>query len=117
MSLTLKQTLELKRQLECLELKMLDLLALAHSSSDRVELDQARMGRVSRGDALLQQSMAKAGHSRTEDRLIQVRQALKRIERDEYGDCLHCFKAISVERLQLAPETPLCIECQAQIEG
>jgi RNA polymerase-binding transcription factor DksA len=44
-----------------------------------------------------------------EIRMIEA--ALKRIEDDEYGDCVKCGAPIPEERLDLLPYTPFCAEC------
>jgi RNA polymerase-binding transcription factor DksA len=41
----------------------------------------------------------------------QVRRALARIERGEYGNCDDCGDPIADDRLRVAPETTLCISC------
>ena len=60
-----------------------------------------------------QQAMVSAAHQRDEKRLIAVRKALKRIESDDFGWCLECGEDINVKRLDVAPETELCLECQS----
>jgi len=49
-----------------------------------------------------------------EARLGQVDDALRRLDDDTYGTCLDCGKAIPVERLELVPETPYCVEDAAK---
>lgn len=87
---------------------------LTSDSDATVVLDQQAVGRISRQDALLQQSMAKATQQQAQKRLLQVRRALA--EPEEYGDCLHCGEPIGVARLQVSPETPLCLSCQSASE-
>ena len=48
------------------------------SSQDTVKLDQTRVGRLSRMDAMQQQAMAKATNARTELELVRIRSALQR---------------------------------------
>ena len=38
--------------------------------------------------------------------------ALDRIERNQYGFCLACHQAIELHRLETAPETQYCSDCQ-----
>jgi RNA polymerase-binding transcription factor DksA len=45
-----------------------------------------------------------------EARIGLIDEALRRLERGEYGKCLICGKDIPAERLELVPETPFCIE-------
>ncbi|RDX38147.1 TraR/DksA family transcriptional regulator [Kangiella sp. HD9-110m-PIT-SAG07] len=102
-----------KKQLAALEAELMDFLGLSSESSQAVELDQARMGRVSRGDAMQQQAMVSAAHQRDEKHLVAVRKALKRIDSDDFGFCLECGDDINPQRLDVAPETELCLDCQS----
>jgi RNA polymerase-binding transcription factor DksA len=45
-----------------------------------------------------------------EARLGLIDEALRRLERGDYGTCVVCGKQIPPERLDLVPETPFCIE-------
>ena len=45
-----------------------------------------------------------------EARLGLIDEALRRLERGEYGRCMICGKEIPQERLELVPETPYCVE-------
>lgn len=45
-----------------------------------------------------------------EDRIALIDEALRRLERGEYGRCVICGKEIPVARLELVPETPYCVE-------
>ena len=44
--------------------------------------------------------------------LRNVRAALRRIDNESYGVCLHCEEEISPKRLNAVPWTPYCIRCQ-----
>lgn len=41
--------------------------------------------------------------------------ALKRIEDGSYGECIRCGEAISEERLDVLPHTPLCKKCASEV--
>ena len=45
-----------------------------------------------------------------EARLGLIDEALRRLERGEYGKCVICGREIPQERLELVPETPFCVE-------
>ncbi len=47
----------------------------------------------------------------TRNELIQINQALQRIESGEYMHCSNCGKLILLERLKTIPYTDLCIQC------
>lgn len=89
--------------------------SLQHAS-EPVMLDQQSVGRVSRGDALQQQSMAIASLGHCQERIRQIEDALSKIDNDEYGYCEGCGEQISSARLNAKPESPLCISCQEKQE-
>ena len=76
-----------------------------------VELDQSRVGRLSRMDALRDQAMAVESERRRGVEIVRIDAALARIEGGEYGFCLVCEDDIGVKRLEFDPATPLCITC------
>ena len=82
-----------------------------------VELDQTKVGRLSRMDAMQAQAMAQASEQRREQTLRQIDAALKRIDDDEYGYCLQCDEAINPKRLEFDPTVTLCIECANKAES
>ncbi len=88
------------------------------SSSDAarpVDLDQP-IGRVSRMDALQQQSMVAANRASARLRRKQVDAALRRLDEGDYGDCASCGDPIAPRRLAAHPEAPLCVACQGRRE-
>ena len=100
-----------------LEMRRVELLELGESGSDArkpVELDQTRVGRLSRMDALQGQAMAQAAQRRREQELARIELALKRIEDGSYGYCANCDEPIPAKRLEFDPTTPLCIDCAQQ---
>lgn len=50
------------------------------------------------------------------EQLMMIDEALRRLERDEFGICQRCHKEIGRKRLEALPWTPYCIECQHIIE-
>ena len=105
---------ELRERLVVLEGELV--IAIENADDGAVELDQTRMGRVSRIDAIQQQQMVAAGKRGQELRLRQVRAALERVQRSEYGESLSCEEPIGVKRLHARPEAPFCLRCQSQRE-
>jgi DnaK suppressor protein len=76
-----------------------------------VELDQSRVGRLSRMDALQNQAMAVESERRRGVEIARINAALARIEGGDYGYCLVCEDDIGVKRLEFDPATPVCITC------
>jgi DnaK suppressor protein len=87
------------------------------SSSEVVELDQTRTGRLSRIDALQLQAMAKAGQARSQQQLQRIEAALQRLERGTYGECLDCGEPIAPARLEANPTVSLCVSCASARES
>lgn len=81
-----------------------------------VELDQSRVGRLSRMDAMQAQAMAKASAERREAMLRDIQAALKRIDDGSYGLCRDCEEPISPKRLEFDPSALRCIECASKAE-
>lgn len=94
---------------------MLDVLEheeeLGQEGKKTVELDQQAVGRVSRGDALQQQSMAKATAQRRANQRLRIKAALGRVTEGEFGFCTECGEDIARRRLDLDPSHPTCVSC------
>jgi DnaK suppressor protein len=54
--------------------------------------------------------------SQLEGKLARVHAALRAIEKGKYGTCERCGKEIPTERLDVRPDTTLCVQCQAEVE-
>ena len=102
----------LRRSLQELEQELRRQLETAEDAARPVDLDEP-IGRVSRIDAIQQQSMAQANRGQARVRLQQVRAALERIADGDYGDCAQCGEPVGLARLQVRPETPFCVSCQS----
>ena len=76
-----------------------------------VMLDQQSVGRLSRVDAITQQSMELATEDRRQFRLMALYAALKRIEAGSYGYCFKCDEEIPTDRLKFDPAVTMCVEC------
>tara|TARA_B100001093_G_C26815255_1_gene1009392 strand:- start:787 stop:1185 length:399 start_codon:yes stop_codon:yes gene_type:complete len=78
-----------------------------------VQLDQQSFGRLSRMDAMRQQSMDLAREERRQARLATLMSARRRMDTDDYGYCLGCGEYIAEVRLKIDPAVTLCVDCQA----
>ena len=84
--------------------RRVELMDLANSSAESrkpVELDQSRVGRLSRMDALQNQAMSLEAERRRKLELQRIEASLKRIEDGEYGYCVSCGERIPLRRLEL----------------
>jgi RNA polymerase-binding protein DksA len=48
--------------------------------------------------------------------LDEVQQALRKFDAGTYGRCEECGKEIPIERLEVRPQSTLCIDCKSKIE-
>jgi DnaK suppressor protein len=70
------------------------------------------IGRVSRMDTIVNQSVAEAQLSKARVRLARLEEAMKRVDEDEeFGLCLDCGEPIPMARLKAMPETAYCVDC------
>ncbi len=105
---------EIKKYREILEAKQSELIYLLRNR-EGIEIEKSP-------DALdeVQRASERELAIRTLDResslLRNVRAALQRIDRGQFGVCMHCEEDISAKRMNAVPWTPYCIECQEQFD-
>jgi DnaK suppressor protein len=91
--------------------ELLSVKEAVEGAAETVELDQSRIGRISRMDALQLQAMSLENKRRRELELKRISAALSRVNEDEYGYCVNCGNEIAQNRLEVDPAAPLCIAC------
>ena len=105
---------EIKKYREILEAKQSELIYLLRNR-EGIEIEKSP-------DALdeVQRASERELAIRTLDResslLRNVRAALQRIDRGQFGVCMHCEEDISAKRMNAVPWTPYCMECQEQFD-
>lgn len=107
---------ELDRLREALERRRKEVEEALTASREGVEpvgLDLS-IGRLTRIDALASQQMAAANRRRLESQLVQIQNAFSRLAEGRFGLCGICEEPIERKRLSAYPESPLCLQCQAQ---
>ena len=107
----------LRERLERLRRELEAELSGGRQAAATVELDQARVGRLSRMDALQAQAMSRETSRRTSLRLAMVDVALARVDSGEYGYCDGCGEQINPLRLHADPLATLCIQCASLKES
>ena len=55
--------------------------------------------------------------NRDREILVQIDEALRRIEAGVFGECESCGESISEARMRVNPATTLCIDCKAELES
>lgn len=102
-----------RNQLLALKDELLRLETESKDSRGTVELDQSRVGRLSRIDAMQSQAMNKAVSARRKQALVRISSALERVDEGEFGFCMKCGDDILAKRLELDPTAIYCANCNA----
>ena len=98
--------------------ELLSIMESGKQGAATVELDQTRVGRLSRMDALQLQAMSQESMRRHELELGHIAKALARMDSGDYGFCTECDGEIAAGRLKIDPAGPLCVDCaQAKESG
>jgi DnaK suppressor protein len=75
-----------------------------------VEPDAA-IGRISRMDAINNQSVTKASLRQAEDKLKKLHFVLSKVGEDDFGLCQRCQQPIPLGRILFRPESMHCVNC------
>ena len=102
--------------LDALKAELLAEKEAAKEGTAPVELDQARVGRLSRMDSMQQQAMAQELDRRRDTQLKRIEGAYQRLANDTYGRCVTCKKAIEVARIEFDPTVFFCQACAQNAE-
>ena len=111
-----QQRAELHQALLALHEELVKLFENSSDGAQPVSLDEP-IGRLSRMDAMQQQSMVQANRRTAQTRLTRIAAALRRHASGEYGLCMECEEQIGYPRLKAQPEAPFCINCQGSREA
>ena len=76
-----------------------------------MELDQARLGRLSRMDAMQVQQMELETSRRRVLQISMIDGPLARLNADEFGYCYICGNELDKRRLKIDPRTTRCLSC------
>ncbi|MES9991816.1 MAG: TraR/DksA C4-type zinc finger protein [Candidatus Thiodiazotropha sp.] len=109
--MTPKQLASLRERLLQLQSELQAVDETSQAAGETVELDQSRVGRLSRMDALQAQQMAQETARRRQQQLTKIAGALQRIDAGGYGKCFVCKGAIDIRRLEADPTITRCIDC------
>ncbi|GJL83617.1 MAG: molecular chaperone DnaK [marine bacterium B5-7] len=95
-----------------LEARRAELIAIsAQEDRSTIELDQTRVGRLSRMDAMQGHEMHLESKRRVKIDLARIASALQRLDDGEFGECLDCGENIAPGRLEIDPAAALCVAC------
>lgn len=83
---------------------------------EAVAPDQS-LGRLTRNTAMQDQQVALHLRRQLELQRTRIHTALERIASGKFGLCVLCHQAIDTRRLDMLPESPLCIACLHKSEA
>ena len=95
---------------------LVDANATASLGTATVELDQTKVGRLSRMDAMQMQQMNLETERRRKRELVALDTALQRLQQGDFGFCLQCDEEINPKRLEIDLTATLCIKCASARE-
>ncbi len=100
-----------REKLLALQAELIALSDVNKDATNTVELDQSKVGRLSRMDALQGQAMQSALASRRRSDLQQIERALVDLEEGDFGYCNECGDPIPEKRLEINPLVTRCVTC------
>jgi DnaK suppressor protein len=104
----------MKQYRDLLLAKRDDLLGRVHAARSS-EYSQEKEGAPDLGDRALEtmtRDLLYQLSTSERDILRRIDDALKRMDADQYGVCVHCGEAVQTGRLQAVPWARHCIDCQ-----
>lgn len=112
--MTNPDTQQYRDQLLSLKSELQGTAASSREAAGIVELDQTRVGRISRIDAMQRQQMAQEADRRRQRQILLIDAALRRIEAGTFGICSSCEEKIDPRRLRADPTVTMCVPCASQ---
>ena len=109
-------------QLQAFERRLKTLKQDLQARLDATEMNddgnhQAGSDSVARLNAVQEQAMATASRKQYQSQLRGVLKALAAIDTGDYGFCQQCDEPIPAARLEIQPESLLCVRCQSRRES
>ena len=102
---------DFRRRLIALRDELESIAEAGNEAASTVELDQTRIGRLSRMDAMRAQAMSVEARRRRELNLRRIAAALRRIDNADFGYCAGCDEPIDPRRLAIDPAATHCVAC------
>ncbi len=86
------------------------------ATHEMIETDLSFTDEVDQANAQVDRGMLLQFKNRGRESLIQIDEALRRIDEGVFGECESCSEPIGEPRMKAYPATTLCIDCQAELE-
>jgi DnaK suppressor protein len=104
-----KLSLQIKAKIKRLTGQIVDLKELTKPMAP-----DCAIGRVSRMDAINNNSVNEAALRNKEEKLNKLKLALEDIDKDDFQNCIVCGKEIPIQRLFIMPESRKCMRCASK---
>ncbi|PKP40755.1 MAG: TraR/DksA family transcriptional regulator [Bacteroidetes bacterium HGW-Bacteroidetes-12] len=101
---------ELRQKINSEIAKTEQLIITYQEMTKPVALDDS-IGRVSRMDAINNNSVTASALRQAEDKLGKLKYMLSKLGSDDFGICLKCKTPIPIGRLLIRPESLYCVKC------
>ena len=110
MNMTKEERIQLKSIIESELEKLTKRVKELKDLTGSVTPDDA-VGRISRMDAINNNSIVEASIRNIENRLDQLSMAIRMTDDGNFGICIQCHQSIPFDRLKLRPEIRVCANC------
>ncbi|MBF0279951.1 MAG: TraR/DksA C4-type zinc finger protein [SAR324 cluster bacterium] len=104
---------QLKQKLQADLLEIRSSIDTLEEATKPIAPDDA-IGRLTRMDAINTKSINEEHLRNAKVKRGQLERAIKQVDDPDFGFCLECEESIPFKRLQLMPESRLCVKCKAQ---
>jgi len=75
------------------------------------------IGRLTRMEAINSKGINEAALAKARDTMASLERALTKLDDPDFGLCRECEEPIPPARLMILPETDLCVQCAASLNG
>lgn len=111
-----------KEEMEAFRKKLLNLreqlwIEVKHRHAEASELRDT--GVPDPGDASMTEDLRDFLHVLSDakrEQILEIDEAIRRIENGTYGICTRCEEEIGIKRLEVQPATPYCLSCKEELE-
>jgi len=103
-----------ERLRQAIQIKIAELRVVVGSDAadaENMTLDQTRVGRLARMDAVQHHAIAQAQTERAGKQLALLELLHTKVDEEDFGECHYCGEDIPIGRLLIRPESLRCVEC------
>lgn len=101
---------EVSKQIE-LEISKTQEIIIEYREASQPIAPENAIGRLSRMDAINNQSVTKAALSKAEEKLKGLKYLKGRLTDPDFGKCARCKSEIPLPRMLFMPQSPFCVHC------